>query len=306
MLKRLLFGLSITILNFSEVFPQEEVTISQRKSDIVWRIGFWEVLHQTFSNDDAHPFYQMTGTKRFRGGKGFFGPTFIDIGESNLIPNIHKKNEDGQSSVDGFLTNIFSKIPILKGIPTFSLEYIISTDYFVGVGFGFTHTNIWLDDEYDRAVTTGADPIYATPLIRMASHFYMFSASIHPFGAPNPDDIDIFFGVGLSRIESTLRYGVRANPNISEYSPITQTELSGSTGTLPFRRMGIASGGENFGFLLEFLLTSKNETIDNPFFLNTIIDSDVFNSTYNDRGGSLPAKVGISGSITRFSWTYTF
>jgi len=58
--------------------------------------------------------------------------------------------------------------------------------------------------------------------------------------------------------------------------------------------------------LLEFLLTLKNETIDNPFFSNTIIDSDVFNSTYNDSGGSLPAKVGISGSITRFSWTYTF
>ena len=45
----------------------------------VWRLGFWEVLHQTFSDDESHPFYQMTGTNRFRAGKGFFGTTFIDL-----------------------------------------------------------------------------------------------------------------------------------------------------------------------------------------------------------------------------------
>lgn len=287
------------------IFAQEENAPVEANKEVVWRIGFWEVLHQTFRNDESHPFYKMTGTNRFKAGKGFFGPTFIDVGEGNLLPNIHKKNEDGHGNKDGFLTNLFSKIPFLNGIPTFSLEYIFQTNYFIGIGLSFANTNIWLDDETDRAATNGADPNYATPLIRMASNFYMFTASIHPFGVPKTDDIDIFIGFGISRVESTLKYGIRAHPFISDYS-ISKTELSGSSGILPFRRMGIASGGESFGFLLEFLLTGKNEIIDNPFFNDTLINSDVYDSIYNDRGVELPSKVGIPGGITRFAWTYSF
>lgn len=289
------------------VSAQEEVAAAPTGgSDVVWRIGFWEVLQQTFINDDSHPFYQMTGTNRFRAGKGFFGPTFLDPGGGNLLPNIYNKNVDGHSSQDGMLTKIFSNIPLLKGLPTFSLEYIQPTDYLVGIGLSFAYTNIWMKDEKVRAATTGADPDYATPLLRMASHFYMFSASIHPFGVPKTDDIDVFMGFGISRVETTLRYGIRQNPTISEYASVTQTELSGSTGNLPFRRMGIASGGDSFGFMLEFLFPGKTEIIDNPFASNTIIDSTVYNSTYNDRGGALPAKVGMPGGITRVSWTYSF
>ena len=163
-----------------------------------------------------------------------------------------------------------------------------------------------MDDEKVRAATSGADPSYATPLLRMASHFYMFSASLHPFGVPASDDIDIFFGFGFSRVESTVRYGIRSNPAIVDYAPVTQTELSGSTGTMPFRRIGIASGGESFGFMLEFLFPGKREIIDNPFAGNTIIDSTIYDATYNNRGESLPSKVGIPGGITRLSWTYSF
>ena len=306
LLNRIWLALIILLLLAPAVFPQEETTAIQAGGrDAVWRIGFWEVLQQTFSSDDTHPFYQMTGTDRFRAGKGFFGPTFIDPGASNLLPNVYKKNEDGHGSQDGFLTKLFSNIPLLKGLPTFSLEYILPTDYLVGIGLCFAYTNIWLDDEKVRAATTGADPDFATPLLRMASHFYMFSASIHPFGVPKSDDLDIFMGYGLSRVESTLKYGIRANPTVNNVL-VTQTQLSGSTGTLPFRRMGIASGGESFGFMLEFLFPGKSEIIDNPFAYYTIIDSTIYDSTYNDRGGALPAKVGMEGGITRVSWTYSF
>ena len=109
----------------------------------------------------------------------------------------------------------------------------------------------------------------------------------------------------MSRVESTLKYGIRANPTVNNVL-VTQTQLSGSTGPLPFRRMGIASGGDSFGFMLEFLFPGKNEIIDNPFATNTIIDSTVYDSTYNDRGGALPSKVGMPGGITRISWTYSF
>ena len=283
---------------------EETATASTGGKNAVWRIGFWEILHQTFSNDDTHPFYQMTGTNRFKGGSGFFGSTTLEPG-SNLYPNVQHKNEDGHSDKDGFLTKLFSNIPFLKTLPTFSLEYILPTNYFVGIGLTFAYTNIWLDDQTAKSATLGADPSYATPLLRLASHFYMFSASIHPFGVPKTEDMDVFMGLGMSRVESTLKYGIHANPQF-DYAPVTQTQLSGSTGTMPFRRIGIASGGDSFGFMLEFLFPLKSEFIDNPFAVDPIIDSTIYNSTYNDRGESLPSKVGMPGGITRVSWTYSF
>lgn len=302
---RILMGAIFLVLSHG-INAQDAQDFNELKRVPVWRLGFWEVLHQTFSDDKSHPFYQMTGTNRFKGGKGFFGTTFIDIGGGNIFPNVYEKNQDGHGSEDGLLTKILAKIPIIKGIPTFSLEYILPTDYLVGIGLCFAYTNIWLDDTTARAATTGNDPDYATPLVRMASNFYMFSGSVHPFGVPETDDVDFFIGVGLARVENTLRYGIRSNPEIFEYAPITKTNISGSAGILPFRRIGIATGGESFGFLLEFLLSAKSEIIENPFFSNRIIDSTIYDITYNDRGESLPSKVGIPGGITRFSWTYSF
>ena len=120
----------------------------------------------------------------------------------------------------------------------------------------------------------------------------MLAASIHPLGVPKTDDLDIFFGIGLSRVESTLKSGIRMNPTIAEYATTTQTQLNSSYGALYFRRIGIASGGKNFGIMLEFLLLGNEEFIENPFAKSTIIDSAIYDSTYNDRGGALPSKVG--------------
>ena len=305
---RILFvAVSILILFTTDSYSQEEEPPAPfETAGAVWRVGFWEILHQTFSSDEDHPFYKMTGTSRFKGGRGFFGLTVFDPGTNGIISNVQNKNDDGHKSKDGSLTKLFSYIPLLNGLLPFSVEYILPTELNVGVGLCFTHTNIWMDDEKVRAATSGADPSYATPFIRMASHFYMFSASLHPFGVPAPDDIDIFLGFGFSRVESTIRYGIRSNPAIVDYAPVTQTEISGSAGIMPFRRMGIASGGDSFGFMLEFLFPGKREIIDNPFAGNTIIDSTIYDSTYNNRGESLPSKVGMPGGITRLSWTYSF
>ena len=305
---RILFvAASILVLFTTGSYSQEEEPpVPVETAGAIWRVGFWEILHQTFSSNEDHPFYQMTGTSRFKGGQGFFGLTVFDPGTNGIISNVQKKYDDGHKSKDGSLTKLFSYIPLLNGLLPFSVEYILPTELNVGVGLCFTHTNIWMDDEKVRAATSGADPSYATPFIRMASHFYMFSASLHPFGVPAPDDIDIFLGFGFSRVESTIRYGIRSNPAIVDYAPVTETEISGSAGIMPFRRMGIASGGDSFGFMLEFLFPGKREIIDNPFAGNTIIDPTIYDATYNNRGGSLPSKVGMPGGISRLSWTYSF
>ena len=131
------FGLALIIVLVLTpvIFAQEEIAAAPKGDrDALWRIGFWEVLQQTFSDDDSHPFYQMTGTDRFRGGNGFFGPTFVDPGNSGLLPNVYYKNEDGHAGQDGTFTKLFSNIPLLNGLPTFSLEFIHRANAVVTIG----------------------------------------------------------------------------------------------------------------------------------------------------------------------------
>ena len=152
--RTLFVAASILILFTSGLYSQEEEPPAPVKTaGAVWRVGFWEILHQTFSSDEDHPFYQMTGTSRFKGGQGFFGLTVFDPGTKGIIPNVQNKNDDGHKSKDGFLTNLFSYIPLLNSLLPFSVEYILPTELNVGVSLWFAHTNIWLDDETARAAT---------------------------------------------------------------------------------------------------------------------------------------------------------
>ncbi len=281
--------------------------------DAVFRLGFWEMLHQTFWTEQDHPFYQLSGSNRFNGGKGYSGipaldPTDISFPDG-LSANVNSKKRedgDGHSGVDSMLGKL------MDWLPTFSLEYVFPTDYRVGAGFAFHYTNIWLDDTQVRAATTGSDPSYDTPLMRMFSRFLMASASVYPFGAPHPGGIDFFWGFGLARVETTLHYGIRANPEIYNDPAYTgegyylRTDYQFSAALLSFQRFGLASASENFGFMLEFLRLYENELIDNPFKNQTYISSGAYNKYYNDRGGTLPDKAGMEGMITRASWTYSF
>lgn len=318
----LLRGLVFSFIIFFSITPwtaaQEEVP--QPAADApapagesggpVLRLGFMEMLHQTFWTEEDHPFYQMTGSNRFRGGKGYSGipaldPTDISFpdGISANVNSKRRRDGDGHSNVDSFIGKL------MDWLPTFSLEYVFPTDYWVGAGFAFHYTNIWLDDTKIRAATTGSDPSYDTPLLRMFSRFYMASASVYPLGPPQPGGIDFFWGFGLAHVETTLHYGIRPNPeiyNTYEEAFFLQTDYQYSAALLSFQRFGLASTARNFGFMLEFLRLYENEVIDNPFKNQTYISSAAYNETYNDRGGTLPDRAGMAGMITRASWTYSF
>ena len=79
-----------------------------------------------------------------------------------------------------------------------------------------------------------------------------------------------------------------------------------SSGILPIQRFGLASSSDTFGFMLEFIRLPQIDLFDNPFKNQSFISSEAYNATYNNRGGELPAKVGMGGMITRASWTYSF
>ena len=104
----------------------------------VLRLGFYEMLHQTYWTEEDNTFYQMTGTNRFRGGKGYQGIPSGDITDIQ-IPDGISANVNTKKSVDG---NEHSKVDSAVGritdwLPSFSLEYIIPTNYLVGAGLGF-------------------------------------------------------------------------------------------------------------------------------------------------------------------------
>ena len=126
---------------------------------IIYRIGFLEMLHQTFLTEGDHPFYQMTGSNRYLGGKGYqdipsFNPTDFSF-PYGISTNINMKRDldgEGHNSVDSTLGKI------LDYFPTFSLEIIIPTDYFIYTGLSFHYTSTWQEDVKIRSATMGADP----------------------------------------------------------------------------------------------------------------------------------------------------
>ena len=276
----------------------------------VLRLGFYEMLHQTYWTEEDNTFYQMTGTNRFRGGKGYQGIPSGDITDIQ-IPDGISANVNTKKSADG---NEHSKVDSALGritdwLPSFSLEYIVPTNYLVGAGLGFHYTNTWLDDTSVRAATTGSDPSYDTPLIRMFTRFYMFSGSVYFPGTPTPKGIDFFFGFGLAFVESTYTWGIRPNPEIyNTYGEafFLQKSYLRSSGILPMQRFGLASASDSFGFMLEFIRLPQRDVLENPFKNQSFISSEAYDAAYNDRGGELPGKVGMGGMITRASWTYSF
>ena len=121
--------------------------------------------------------------------------------------------------------------------------------------------------------------------------------------------VDFFFGFGLSYVEATYAWGIRPNPDIyNNYGEAfyLQKTYMRSSGILPIQRFGLASSSDTFGFMLEFIRLPQRDLLDNPFKNQSFISSEAYNAAYNDRGGELPAKVGMGGMITRASWTYSF
>ena len=289
----------------SKFLSAQEALVAGPTGGPVFRLGFWEMLHQTYWSDEEHTFYQMTGTDRFNGGTGYQGtPSPSTDGENfSLYPNIDQKKDENHSDLD----NVIGKIT--DWIPTFSLEFIVPTNYLVGAGLSFHYTNTWLDDTETRKATTGSDDDNATPLIRMFTRFYIFSGSIYLPKSPKPGGIDFFLGYGIAYVEATQTFGIRPNSKIfNNYSEAfyLQKSLMRTSGVIPIQRLGLASSSNNYGFMLELIRLPKTKFLENPFKNQSLISSEAYNATYNNRGGKLPSKVGLGGMITRASWTYSF
>lgn len=286
---------------------------AQQAAGGLWRISFYELATYTFRTPEDHPYYQMTGNSRFKGGLGYFGLTAADLNSIYPPPNSAERSADGHDAYDSFIGKVF------RYLPTFSLEYIMPMPEplgFMSGSAGYIYTNTWLTDLEARVSSAKRLSSYKTPLIRMSNHFHIFTATAYPMGQPQPNGVDAYIGWGLAYVENTIRYGFRAiDPSDSEFSSVThlstKSSVASSSGFVTMQRIGLAASGEEYGFSLEFMFMGSGGFIKNPFQGGAIsgIDSSTYDqlvSAYNNTGSTTQSSAGMRGAMMRASVLYTF
>ncbi|MBT6728168.1 MAG: hypothetical protein HN867_08975 [Deltaproteobacteria bacterium] len=273
----------------------------------IYRLSFFEFDVLTFREGKDHVFYQMTGFRGFDGGSGARNLS-VDWNYEKML--LMGGDVDGHEKVESEVEQI------LHSLPPFSIEYIVPfqlgfAESAVSVMGGYTQTYL-TDQSGKNPQKENNSAIY--PLIRLRSHYYIFGGSVYLTGMPEPRSTDIFFGIGVMRIESTLRAGIRKTALLGD--PViwgdtyglggeAVSELSASQGTAFFQRAGLAVNGENYGFNLDFLFTGEAEVIDNPFAggMGPIPQED-FDAFYMST--EVPERVHLRGVLMRAAITYTF
>ena len=273
----------------------------------IYRLSFFEFDVLTFREGKDHVFYQMTGFRGFDGGSGARNLS-VDWNYEKML--LMGGDVDGHEKVESEVEQI------LHSLPPFSIEYIVPfqlgfAESAVSVMGGYTQTYL-TDQSGKNPQKENNSAIY--PLIRLRSHYYIFGGSVYLTGMPEPRSTDIFFGIGVMRIESTLRAGIRKTALLGD--PViwgdtyglggeAVSELSASQGTAFFERAGLAVNGENYGFNLDFLFTGEAEVIDNPFAggMGPIPQED-FDAFYMST--EVPERVHLRGVLMRAAITYTF
>ena len=304
-----LIGVMIGLASAQQQGEQQQQNQQAQSGSLggIYRLSFFEFDVLTFREGKDHVLYQMTGFRGFDGGSGARNLS-VDWNYEKML--LMGGDIDGHEKVESEVEQI------LHSLPPFSIEYIVPFQ------LGFAESAFSLMGGYTQTYLTdqsGKNPqkennnaIY--PLIRLRSHYYIFGGSVYLTGMPEPRSTDIFFGIGLMRIESTLRAGIRKTALLGD--PViwedtyglggeAVSELSASQGTTFFQRAGLAVNGENYGFNLDFLFTGEAEVIDNPFAggLGPIPQAD-FDAFYMST--DVPERVHIRGVLMRAAITYTF
>ena len=303
-----LIGLMIELASAQQQEQQQQNQQTQSGSlGGIYRLSFFEFDVLTFREGKDHVFYQMTGFRGFDGGSGARNLS-VDWNYEKML--LMGGDIDGHEKVEREVEQI------LHSLPPFSIEYIVPfqlgfAESAISVMGGYTQTYL-TDQSGKNPQKENNSAIY--PLIRLRSHYYIFGGSVYLTGMPEPRSTDIFFGIGLMRVESTLRAGIRKTALLGDPDIWRDTyglggeavsELSASQGTSFFQRAGLAVNGENYGFNLDFLFTGEAEVIDNPFAggMGPIPQED-FDSFYMST--DVPERVHLRGVLMRAAITYTF
>lgn len=245
-----------------------------------WRWGWYEWSTERFQG--SHPFYDMTGNKFFRDGKTSLNSTQDNTGLFITGNNQHEQNSSALTK-------------LMHGLPAMSFEYIVPTGFSIlpAVSAGVYYTNTWLTDQ---TASTSKGRRSQVPLIEMRNHFYFSYLSTHLFTPPQKNGLEIYYGLGVVRIETTLRNGFRGHGTIQDDAQ-THFDLDHYLSEpIFFQRIGLTNSGDNFGLSLELYLIGKGKAIDNPFW-----NSERIPTTPQKR------NIDLQGVFMRFGWgMYSF
>ena len=304
-----LIGLMIGLASAQQQEEQQQQNQQAQSGSLggIYRLSFFEFSTLTFREGKDHVFYQMTKFKGFDGGSGARNLS-IDWNYEKMF--LLGGDEDGHEKVESQFEQI------LHSLPPFSLEYIVPLqlgflDSAVSVMGGYTQTYL-TDQSGKNPQKESNSAVY--PLIRLRSHYYIFGGSVYLTGMPEPRGTDIFFGVGLMNVQSTLRAGIRVTTvdpeDWADYGLGGNgvTELSTSQGTVFFQRAGLAVNGENYGFNLDALFTGDTEVIDNPYAdgIGPIPSEDYDLRVDSLVSNGIPDRVSLHGVLIRAAISYTF
>lgn len=283
-----------SILYAQEEIPEEEVPVEEGVEQAqsvgtgsFWRLGFYEWTTLRFQGD--HPFYEMTRSRYFEEGNTGLNSTQDNTGL--FLDDDVSHNTDASA---------FSKIA--HALPPFSLEYImpIETEWVKAHSFAMYYTNTWLTDQ---TAQNDAKSLSQVPLIEMRNHQYLFSYNFFLAFPPGPDQTELYYGIGLAHIESSIRNGIRSHGSNRPQSrdQIDVIDYYQSPQPIFFQRAGLTTSAENFGISLEMYFLGKAPAMGNPF------RDDEVRRVMVTPDRPLKKEISLQGLLLRFVWgVYSF
>lgn len=249
---------------FPEEAPQEQAAATGggvTVADVLgigeggWRIGFMEWSAVRY--DYPHPFKQLTGYN-----------VFNNPSPRMLTPIDHFLHE-GEEMIPEFDTALDRALFV---VPPFSVERLLPSDFLIsGISLMFYHTSYYEDDELILGNKAEED-LSQIPIVRMKTHFELFTISVHPFTDPSEEGVDFYLGIGSGIVHGAYEGGFRAR---AENDYVRTTEIKsyqGPAGVL--RRMGIDINGETFGFRFAIIVLDRKAVVmkgdDNIFYGNPL------------------------------------
>ena len=196
--------------------------------------------------DDPHPYKQMTGSKKF--------DDTIAIPQTGLEFGGRVNNQEDSGEIQSFM----------RALPAFSIDYVIPLDLFVinGASIQYYHTSTVHFDAVVAFNATG--PKSQTPLIKMASYYDFFGASVH-FFHPGEEGLDIFAGLGVLNIDGAYEGGFRGR--IENNFTRTVKTVNFDAFPITYRRVGLDVNGDTFGLRFALLVFSRAKVITNNVFV---------------------------------------
>ena len=173
---------------------------------------------------DEHPFYQITGSSGYKGGKAALSAAYY----------FEANHTDGDEDL---LTRL------IHNLPPFTVDVVRPLDMFLpkGLAFGFSYMNF---SQTDTAVASSGSSVLG---IQMDTYMYVGHVKFYAFDPTQPG-LNYYLGFGAGILEGKIG----SEPYTSDKTSYSQTPFGMTV-------MGLETKGENIGFRYELNLINADK-----------------------------------------------